>query len=465
MLVLLKKYEDALEEGRSAYFDADEFGELAEYYDANGDIEIAREVVETGLAIHPDNASLTLKKAKFLAYDGEYATALGLLNASASYDLDLYLLRIECFLQMELPAEAHALTAKVLENEDTEIDTVLAELGFLYIEADYFDEAILYFKKSLEYSSENIDVLSDLAYAYEMIADYDGAIETSNKILDIDSYSYEAWVNLGKLYSLKDEYEKAIDAFDFALTINDSDANVAKLKAHCLSLCGRFDEAILLFNEILLANPDDVPVYFLLAECYESLGMYNEVLSCLDSYEELQGPTIELVAKKVGILIEREDLDSASDMLNEALLIYQESKELKTLLGEILMKQNFLDEAEDNLLRIYDENTENSKLLDMLAVINIKKENYQNAIEYTEQLLDIEPYNVAIKHRLALLYFEIDNKEEFNALLEDFSDRELQSLFQFIYTPKSEESISREDLIFYLNEARETRKLFRNLKY
>ncbi|WP_165022767.1 tetratricopeptide repeat protein [Dysgonomonas sp. ZJ279] len=462
---LVRKYEEALELGKSIYLDADDFDELADYFDTNADTDAARDVIDAGLAIHPENTSLLLKKAKFAAYDGEYTEALRLLNSITSYDFDSYLVKIECYLQLGLLAEAYALTKEILEEEDTDLDNALAELGFLYVEADYFDEAILYFNKSLEYNSDNVDVLSDLAYAYEMLGDYDAAIVASNKILDIDSYSYEAWVNVGKLHSLKDEFEKAIDAFDFALAINDSDENVLKLKAHCLSLCERVSEAIEIFDGLLLSNPDDTSIYFLLAECYQSLELYEEALAYLDQYEELVGRSTEVVSKRVQILLLQGELDAAFRLIDDQMSNDKDSVDLSIIAGEIKLRQELYDEAEAYLLKVYPDNQEDFHLLDMLAIVNVKKEDYLKAIEYTEQLLDLDPLNLAVKQRLALLYFEINDNEQFNDLLEQFTDKELLSLFRFIYNPHSDEHFDRDQLIFYLNDARERRTLFKNLKY
>jgi tetratricopeptide (TPR) repeat protein len=143
----------------------------------------------------------------------------------------------------------------------------------------------------------------------------------------------------------------------------------------------------------------------------------------------------------------------------------KDSVDLSIIAGEIKLRQELYDEAEAYLLKVYPDNQEDFHLLDMLAVVNVKKENYQQAIEYTEQLLDLDPLNLAVKQRLALLYFELNDNEQFNDLLEQFTDKELLSLFKFIYNPHSDEYFDRDQLIFYLNDARERRTLFKNLKY
>ncbi len=303
---LLKRYEQARQTNRQAYFDAHEFEELAEYFDAQNDLDTAREIINYGLRIHPSSSGLIIKKLKILVYGGEYNIALQLINTSSlEYDFDLYLLKIECYLQLCMYNDLQATIEELLSQEEEDLGNALAEIGFLYIEADLIEDAILFLTKSLEYHPANTDVLSDLAYAYETQGNLDDAIRTHNKILDIDSYTYDSWISLGKLYSLKDEFEKAIDAFDFALTINDEDENILKMKAHCLSLCGRVEEAIDIFNALLAIKPEDSSLYFLLADCYLAADMYDEAITCLDEYEKNIKIDVDVISKRANIYMEQ----------------------------------------------------------------------------------------------------------------------------------------------------------------
>lgn len=464
--VIVNKYKEAKQQGRNPYFDADEFCDLADYFDSTGELDDAREVIEEGLFIHPQNVPLLVKKAKLSVYDGEYDEALMLLQSVTEYDYDLYLLRIECYLQTAQYQQAYNLSQELLEKEDQEpLENSLAELGFLHVEADCHKEAIAFLEESLKYNPDNVDALSDLAYAYEMVGNFEKAIETTNKILDIEPYTYEAWINLGKLHTLREEYEKAIDAFDFALTINDGDYIVLKLKAHCMSLVGRTEEAIDIFKELVWETPGDSTIFFLLAECYQTLEMYDEALNYLESYRKLEGETEELMAKEAYLYMRKGDMRKASSMAESGLLINPYSLDFNIIAGEIAFQEENYLKAEEFLLNAYREHEDNFRLIDLLAIISIKKEDYREAALYTEELLRLDSNNLEVKQRLALLYFEIDNKERFNEVLDQFTDDELFSLFELIYIPKSRDLFNRDMLVSYLNRARETRTLFKNLKY
>ena len=467
ILELVRRYEQAIAEDKSIYFDADQFGDIASYYDSIDDIDAIKDLLEIALKIHPESEQILIKKAKVLVYENEYKQALQILNSiSSGYELDFYMLKIECLLQLNKIEDANNLAGKTLESED-ELDQyiLLAELGFLFVEADRFKEANDYFERSLEIDPENIDVLSDLSYCYEMMGNYDEAIKACNKILDIDPYHYEAWIGIGKLYSLKDDFEKAVDAFDFALTINDSDNVILKLKAHCLSLIGRQAEAIAIFKELLETEEEDTTLYLLLAESYTSLGLYNEALTYLEGYKEIEGETADYFMKQIHILFHLEKYEQALRVLDLALAKYNDRIELLILAGDIKFDLLNFEGAEQNFLQAYALEENNADVLNKLSITYIRKEDYEQAIKFAEKLLHITPEDLDLKQRLALLYFEIDDKQQFNHLLNDFDDEELMNLFRLFYNPKNPESFDRESLIASLNEAREYRTLFKNIQH
>lgn len=464
---LIRRYEQTLADNKSVYFDADQFSDIAEYYDNIGDIDAARDLLEIALKIHPESESLLLKKAKIFVYDNEYEQALHLLNIVFSgYDYDLYMVKIECFLQLSRYEEAMELVSDILDNEENEdFHTTLADLGFLYIEADCFTEAITFFEQSLNIDPENLEVLSDLSYAYETLGNFEKAIDATNRILDIDAYSYDAWVNLGKLYSLKEEYAKAVDAFDFALTINDNDINIIKLKAHCLSLSNRAMEAMIIFKELLVKIPEDTSLYLLLCECYANLELYSEALECLVKYEELDGETIELALKKASLFYQMDKMTQALSIIEKAMETYGKQLDLLILSGDIKMSSEDNLAAELDFKEAYLLESDNFEVIDKLALVSITLEKYDSAIKYTEELLLLEPENMSMRQRLALLFLEIDDKDNFNATIDTFSDEELMDLFQLFYQPQRPELFDRDLLIASLNEAREYRTLFKNLRH
>jgi tetratricopeptide (TPR) repeat protein len=465
---LVEKYEDMVYSGKRIYLDADEFETLFEYYDSIDDIESAKEIVSAGLEIHPDSTSLQLKKAKLMIYDDQYEEALKYLNTYFSgYDFDLYLLKIECLLQLDNYQSAFELTSRVMDDQDQPEAVILSELGLIYVEADYFDEAILYLEKSLEYEDDNLEVISDLAYAHEMKGNFEKAVIYTNKILDFDPYSFEGWLNLGKLYSVTSQYEKAINALDFALSINDSDISAINLKAHCLSLSGRAEEAVELFNECLLLKPGDPLLYSSLVDAYMILDMKQEALRILGEWEQVDPNDADFLIKKVSALVKIGNIGEAEKLLAEAKTRIASPDMLHSLEGEIFFQKEDFEKAETLFREALESNPDDTFLFDRLATIDIVNEKYEESLAFLEKLLETSDDVTFVYFRMAFIYLETGDREKLNQLLDGFSGEQLKSLLEFFL----DEDLSDIDLtdrvalIARLNDISEIRILFKNLKY
>ncbi len=289
---LVERYEQMLLIGKNIYFDADEFAALADYYEAEGDSEEANSLVELGLSMHPGNVELLLMKSKILVLSEQYQEALSLLDSiSDNSEIDLPLLKIECFLHLKNNAEADKLINSTLQSElsANEFYYFITEVGYLFNDIDDFDRALSFLEESLKIEDSNVDALTDLAYAYEMKGDFQKAIDFNNKLLDIDPYSFDGWVNIGKLYSMNEQHDKALDAFDFALTIQEKDLSVLKMKALTLFLNDNAEEAARIFEECINESPNDESLYDSLIEAYEAMGSYDKMMQLLDQREAVFG--------------------------------------------------------------------------------------------------------------------------------------------------------------------------------
>ncbi len=465
---LVERYEQMQALGKKIYFDADEFALLADYYNELGNSEQADQIIGEGLRMHPASSELMIMKAKTLVYTELYEEALSFLNSIPDEgDIEFSLLKIESLLHIDSFDEAEDLIEEVFNRDLDEEDLYffMTEIGFIFNDIEEYDRAVELLEESLKFDESNPDVLIDLAYAYEMKSDFEKAISYNNLLLDINPYSFDAWVNIGKLYSIDEQFDKAIDAFDFALTINENDVSVLKMKALSLFLNDNVEEATRIFEECIDLSPDDASLYDTLLEGYETMEHYDKMSEILDKKEKRFGPE--------GIAIGRALVEMLKGNLSQSRLIYQQIPESEKnslnyymLEGELMFFEGKMREAEMAYMKAALLSEENEDIIDRLVNVSVAQEKYHQAAEYLQQLIDIAPDYPNAKTRLAIVRFEIGAKEPFEKVMEHFSDEELRELMAFIAADnKDYTQYSREKLMLRLNEARENRILFKNIKY
>ncbi|MDR0422039.1 MAG: tetratricopeptide repeat protein [Proteiniphilum sp.] len=469
--LLIEKYEQMHMLGRKIYFDADEFAALAEYYNAEGDTHEAEKLIREGLEMHPGSSELMLLKARMLVYSEMYREALDYMKGiPESEEVDLSLLKIEAMLHLGNRTDADRLINDMLDRELPPDDSYffITELGFMLNDMDFYNRAIPLLEESMSFNNSNSEVIVDLAYAYEKKGDLDKAIEYSNLLLDIDPYSFEGWANAGKLYSMNGQHDKAIDAFDFALTINGDDLTVLKMKALSLCLNDNLEASIALFEECLQKTPDDEGIYESLLEAYMVLEQYDRMMALIDRKEEALGSE-GITIKRAFVYFYKEDYEQARELFSMIPEYERDTLDYFMLEGEMA----FLDEdfavAEKAYMKAALLSKDNEDVLDRLANTSVAQGKYEQAAGYLEVLLKLDPDFPTAKSRLAFIRFEIGSKEPFDEIMEEFSDQELIDLLNLIIGTKDKDSDpsehSREKILIRLNEARENRVLFKNIKY
>ncbi len=466
---LVEKYEQARVLGKAMYFDADEFASLADYYNSEGDSEEAERLIEEGLKMHPGSHELMLMKVKVLVFSEMYEEALEYMRwVSDDEDVDFLLLKIESLLYLGYDDEANELIENVLGRNLTSSDYYyfITEVGYLLNDMDQFDRGIQLLEESMSISQTNIDTIVDLAYAYEMKGDYEKAIVYNNRLLDIDPYSFEGWVNIGKLFSMNEQHDKAIDAFDFAITINDEDVSVLKMKALSLFLNDNVDESIALFEECMQRSPDDEAVYDSLFESYATMERYDELVRLIDRKEALFGSK-GIVIKRAFVCVYTGDYEKANELFNQVPEEERETLDYFMLEAELAFYQKDYPRAEGAYIKAALVSEGNEDVLDRLANISVIQGKFEQAAQYLEELLELEPNYPTAKSRLAFIRFEIGSKEPFDEIMSQFSDKELRSLLGLIMGSDADDfsDYSREKILIRLNEARENRVLFKNIKY
>lgn len=466
---LVEKYEQMRALGKHIYFDADEFAVLAEYYNMHGDNEEAHVLITEGLKMHPGSPHLMVLKAKTLVFSEQYTQALEYIKQIPDDgDIDVPLIRIESLLHLNRFPEADKIIKQTLDEDLPEDDLYIfiIETGFLLNDVDMFDYAIHFLEESMKIDDANPDVLIDLAYAYEMKGIFSRAIELNNRLLDIDPYSFDGWVNIGKLYSMNGEYDKAIDSFDFALTINDNDIPVLKMKALSLYLNDNVEEAIRIFEQCLQEAPNDESLYDSLLEAYEAMEEYDEMMKIIDKKEEIFGPK-NILAKRAFVYINKEELTKSKELFHQIPDDEKDSLDYYMLEGELAFYDGDFVRSEAAYMKAALISEGNEDILDRLANINVAQEKYEKAAEYLEELYEIAPDFPTVKSRLAFIRFEIGAKEPFDKIMEEFSDDELRELLNLITGNENADfsKLGRENILRRLNEARENRVLFKNIKY
>ncbi len=239
-----------------------------------------------------------------------------------------------------------------------------------------------------------------------------------------------------------------------------------KMKALSLYLNDNVEESINLFRKCLSLSPHDESVYDSLLEAYAALELYDEMVNIIDLKEELFGSG-GIIAKRASVYISKEEYDNAKTLFLQIPEADKNSLDYYMLEGELAFNENDFATAEAAYIKASLISEENEDIIDKLANICVAQEKYIQAADYLEELLAIAPDFPTAKSRLAFIRFEIGSKEPFDEIMQQFSDDELRLLLSMLMGNEISDydKYDREIILTRLNEARENRVLFKNIKY
>ncbi|MCD7973255.1 MAG: tetratricopeptide repeat protein [Candidatus Azobacteroides sp.] len=404
---LLSRYERMIQNGKSVYFDSDEFEEIADFYDMREDSNAVKTVIDEGLKQHPGHHGLLLKKVKTLIFDRSYDEALSLANHLTvnPTDSDTLLLKAEIFLNTNNPQSALSIFDVILEQSEDEYDFL--DISDILKSVEMFREAVLYLEKGIEKFPNSIDLYREIGDNNRLLEEYDKAIVAYNKVLDIDPYSAEDWTDLGELYSLNGNYEKAIEAFDFSLIIDEDDDRTLYMKGNNLILNGNYEKAVETFLEYTQINNDDETPYILISECYTEMQDFEKAkyyaLKALDVNKE----SILSLKKIIYLLLDREAFLESLPYLERAIELLPTDSNLLFLKADVLMSLDKLKEAEENYIQaltLSENEDEQIDIIYSLALLKQKQEKDEEAVFYYEKVELFKPAYPDLALKMAVAY-------------------------------------------------------------
>ncbi len=210
---------------------------LSHCYEDLNDYENALEAINFALSIDQQNELIALKKAKILMKLKKYNEAITTLK--------------------ELPNDA-----------STEI-SVLPMLAEIYFELSDYENAVYYFRKTIELEPKYSEVWVGLAYTYIRLLQDNEALFCVQQVVANAEDNPEILLDAGKLYLELDLYEEALEVLKYAqkqIKEEDEKTELFVWLSIALEKAGYVSEAVeLLSNQIYNQQKQDADLYYCLA--------------------------------------------------------------------------------------------------------------------------------------------------------------------------------------------------------
>ncbi|MHA1760232.1 MAG: tetratricopeptide repeat protein [Candidatus Heimdallarchaeota archaeon] len=148
------------------------------------------------------------------------------------------------------------------------------------VENEKFEDAILYLKRILEISPNNVEALSELASSYRNLDLFKLAIKYEEKALKLDPYNADRLFIIGYYYSLINDQESEIDYYKRALLEDPNNIKALNNLTTVYIELEEYEEAIALLEKAMTSNPSNHLIWYNLGRVYNSRKDFSKAVDC-----------------------------------------------------------------------------------------------------------------------------------------------------------------------------------------
>lgn len=358
----VQRFEAFLREGGNiGFLDSDRWEALIDHYLIVGSYQKALVCSIEAQDQFSFNHTFKLRMAQCYSGLGKLKEAIKLLGEIERLGMEsfeLLLTKASVFSQLK---DSHSaikyFKAALKAAEPIDRDEIYLDLAVEYENLSDMQSALKVLHDAIKANPHNEGAIYEMAYCYDQLGQFDKSIKSYSDFIDENPYSFTAWYNLGNAYLKLEDFDQAIWAYDYCTLINDEFGPVYFNMGNAYLSLDKYTKAIESFEKCIELDGDDPLAFCYIGECHEQLGQLDLARHYYKRSLEL-APELPEAWLGMGIV---EDLEG------------------KTREGLVLIQ------------KAYDLAPDNTGIIHVLAGAYEKLEEFDQAADYYEMALALEP--------------------------------------------------------------------------
>lgn len=215
----------------------------------------------------------------------------------------------------------------------------------------------------------------------------------------------------------QDKFEQALRDFQVLRKQKPDDLQVVMLLARTQLALSKNKEAIKLMEQYQKALLPYPGFLVLLGEQYLNSGKTFRALTLFNELQQLHPQRLDVLLFEVKILLEREQVESGLNKLDE-LVKQRPNNKLLFIHAVLNLQAKRLDVALGSINTLLEESSDNPEYLTTKSAILIQKEEYEDAKRIIQQVLQNNSELISARFNLATIHYQQNNLEQAIAELE-----------------------------------------------
>lgn len=326
-LVDLKSYTQAIQDyERAIELGMDEievpYANLGLCYENLGDYSSSVYYYGLSLSKKPDYSYSLLRRGIVNNILGRYSDAVKDFSVYLELnpnEANVYNRRGNAYLNNNQNEQAIADYDKAIELNMPDLYIAYRNKGIATQNLGAYDEAILFYKKSLELEPSYTILYNDIGLAYYYKGEYANALINYNLAIEKGAEDlHYVYTNRGLIHELINQTDDAISDYQQAIGYNPNYATAHYDLAYLYDKLGQFQNAITVYTDYIRLRPEDAVGYNNRGYLYAKLGQYDKALIDLNTSIDLDENPNTLDSRAYAYL-KQGNLDAAEADINQAI--------------------------------------------------------------------------------------------------------------------------------------------------
>ena len=369
----------------------------------NGDLEQARQFMETAEASSPNDLDLLIWQGSYALLNGQYPEAeeayTDALEIMSSWDMITArrysaIQDIQTALQMQQKdAQAMQYAQILAETPQGQLQSSLNTAMSLFQQGDFSNarEALM---PGLEVAPGNPQSNVLLGMTDFALGDYEAAAETLSTFIDMESASPQAIRTLAATHLQLNDPEAALAVLSQARARFPDDIALLALTGAAQRLMGDFEESIETLIRALVLEPESAELNVEIADAYSSSGSNQQAEESLTRAMEIDPGFIAARVRLIDLYLTRMDYDSATRMVNQWLSEEPDSIDAHTVAGNVALAAGDTSTARSHYQTVLQASPENTEIRYRLIQAAVSDEDFQEAQSQVEIMIGRDPTSI-----------------------------------------------------------------------
>lgn len=264
------------------------------------------------------------------------------------------------------------------------------ERGFIFLDAENFDEAIRCYTEAINLAPQNADVYSSRGAARYLKGDLDGAILDLNEAIRLNPNIPEPYSVRGVVHSAKGEFDEAIQDYSEAINIDPKFEEPYYNRGNAfLFEKENFDAALADYNRVIRLDPNHIEAYLNRGLAHREKQNYDRAIKDFTKAIRLKPEFSKAIFYRGNFYLENNDLKGALADFTEAIRIESGFADAYFKRALVQAAYHDLKSALADLDKVIHLDPSNIDAYSLRAVIWEEKRDFSSAIADYQKYLEL----------------------------------------------------------------------------